>query len=48
MRERNLVNLVIVIILMVLSLVFVLPFNKPDFIKSVAFWQDPRARAPTD
>lgn len=44
MRERNLVNLVIVIILMVLSLVFVLPFNKPDFIKSVAFWQDPRAR----
>lgn len=44
MRERNLVNLVIVIVLAVISLVFVLPFNKPDFIKSLAFWQDARAR----
>ncbi len=44
MRERNLVNLAIVLVLAVISLVFVLPFNKPDFIKSIAFWQDPRAR----
>ena len=44
MRERNLVNLAIVLVLTVISLVFVLPFNKPDFIKSIAFWQDPRAR----
>ncbi len=44
MRERNLANLAIVLVLTVISLVFVLPFNKPDFIKSIAFWQDPRAR----
>ncbi|MCW1971051.1 MAG: protein translocase subunit SecD [Anaerolineae bacterium] len=44
MRERNLISLVIIIALSALSLYIALPVEKPDVIKSLAFWQDPRAR----
>ena len=39
MRNRNLINLTIIILLAVLSAVIVVPFQKPDFIKNIAFWQ---------
>ncbi len=44
MRERNLINLTIIILLAVLSAVIVAPIQKPDFVKNIAFWQDDRAR----
>lgn len=44
MRERNLITIVIIIAIAVFSLVIILPFDKPDFIKNLVFWQDARAR----
>jgi preprotein translocase subunit SecD len=44
MRERNLITLVIIIIIAILSAVIVAPIQKPPFLQSLAFWQDPRAR----
>ena len=44
MRERNLINLTLIILLAVLSVVIVAPIQKPDFVKGIAFWQDARTR----
>lgn len=44
MRERNLISLVIIIALSALSLYIALPVEKPEIIKNLVFWQDPRAR----
>jgi protein-export membrane protein SecD len=44
MRERNLLSLVVVIVIAVFAAVIVAPFQKPDFLLSLAFWQDPRGR----
>ena len=44
MRERNLITLVIIIVIAVVSLIFVLPFQKPAFIVNLIFWQDARGR----
>lgn len=44
MRERNLITLVIIIVIALFSAVIVAPIQKPPFIESLAFWQDPRGR----
>ena len=44
MRERNLINLTIIIVLAVISAYVVAPIQKLDFFKSLVFWQDARAR----
>ncbi|HEY3289504.1 MAG TPA: hypothetical protein VGK87_05190, partial [Anaerolineae bacterium] len=44
MRERNLITLVIIIVIALFSAVIVAPIQKPPFIQSLAFWQDPRGR----
>jgi preprotein translocase subunit SecD len=44
MRERNLINLTLIILLAVLSAVIVAPIQKPDFLKGIAFWQDAATR----
>ena len=44
MRERNLINLTIIIVLAVISAYIVAPIQKLDFVKSLAFWQDARTR----
>ncbi len=44
MRGRNLFNLIVVIAVTAISLIVVLPFQKPEFMKSLLFWQDPRIR----
>jgi len=44
MRERNLINLTIIIVLAVISAYIVAPIQKLDFVKSLVFWQDARTR----
>jgi len=44
MRERNLISLAIIIVLSIFSLAVALPYDKPEFLKSLAFWQDARSR----
>lgn len=44
MRGRKLFNLIVVIAVTLISLLIVLPFQKPEFMKSLLFWQDPRIR----
>lgn len=44
MRQGNLVRLAFIIVIALLSAYIVAPITKPDAIKSIAFWQDPRAR----
>ena len=44
MRERNLITLVIIIVLGLFAAFIVSPIPKPEFLKSLIFWQDPRAR----
>lgn len=44
MRERNLITLVIIVVLGLFATFIVTPIPKPDFLKNLVFWQDPRAR----
>ena len=44
MRERNLITLVVIIAIALFAVFVILPIPKPDFFKSLVFWQDPRAR----
>lgn len=44
MRERNLIRLVIIIALGLFAAFIVSPIPKPEFLKNLVFWQDPRAR----
>ncbi len=44
MRERNLITLVIIVVLGLFAAFIVSPIPKPEFLKSLVFWQDPRAR----
>ncbi|MGQ9814785.1 MAG: protein translocase subunit SecD [Candidatus Roseilinea sp.] len=44
MRERNLIKLVIIAALGLFATFIVLPVPKPEFLKNLIFWQDPRAR----
>ncbi|MGQ9904773.1 MAG: protein translocase subunit SecD [Anaerolineae bacterium] len=44
MRERNLIKLVIIAALGLFAAFIVLPVPKPEFLKNLIFWQDPRAR----
>ncbi len=44
MRERNLITLVIIIVIALFSALIVAPIQKPPFIESLVFWQDPRGR----
>ncbi|MCS7060259.1 MAG: protein translocase subunit SecD [Anaerolineae bacterium] len=44
MRERNLITLVIVTVLGLFAAFIVSPIPKPEFVKNLVFWQDPRAR----
>ena len=44
MRERNLITLVIVIVIGLFAAFIVSPIPKPEFLKNLVFWQDPRAR----
>jgi protein-export membrane protein SecD len=44
MRQHTLIRLILVIALIALSFYVVIPVPKPDPIKSLAFWQEPRSR----
>lgn len=44
MQRNNLIRLLIVIALIAVSVFLVIPVAKPDAIKDLAFWQDPRGR----
>ncbi len=44
MRERNLITLVVVSALGLFAAFIVSPIPKPEFLKNLVFWQDPRAR----
>lgn len=44
MRERNLIKLVIIAALGLFAAFIVSPVPKPEFLKNLIFWQDPRAR----
>ncbi len=44
MRQHTIIRLVLVIALIALSFYVVLPVPKPDPIKNLAFWQEPRSR----
>lgn len=44
MRQKNYLRLAIIIVLALLSAYIVAPIQKPEFVRSIAFWQDARAR----
>ncbi len=44
MRERNLIKLVIIVALGLFAAFIVSPIPKPEFLKNLIFWQDPRGR----
>jgi protein-export membrane protein SecD len=44
MRERNLITLVAIVAIFLFATYIVLPIPKPEFLKNLVFWQDPRAR----
>ncbi len=44
MRQNTLIRLILVIALIAMSVYIVIPVPKPDPIKSLVFWQEPRSR----
>ncbi|MCL6512350.1 MAG: hypothetical protein K6U78_16885, partial [Anaerolineae bacterium] len=44
MRQNTFVKLLIILVLLAISVYIVIPVPKPDFVKSLVFWQEARGR----